>query len=291
MTKTKLVIYVLIAIIVVSLGVNAYQWSTSQTLTQQNDAATTKQQMLSQLIKTQTTVNTKLAELDLTLQTACQKLSLTGLTGSQADDVLREVCAENPLIVNAATADAKDLLVAIQPTNYSSIIGKDISDQEQNVHMHLSMAPTMSDVIPLVEGFPGVVMVAPIFDGNDRFMGSLSLVIQPSELIRTSIAASPEGTSQYSMWAIQLNGTLIYDPDPTQQGKNLFTDPIYTDYPEVHAFTQQAIDSQTGYGTYQYYIKNLDQASNQVVSKEGYWTTVGIYGSQWRLVVIHALNP
>ena len=32
----------------------------------------------------------------------------------------------------------------------------------------------MSNLIPLVEGFPGVVMVAPIFDSNEKLIGALS---------------------------------------------------------------------------------------------------------------------
>jgi hypothetical protein len=44
---------------------------------------------------------------------------------------------------------------------------------------------------------------------------------------------------------MQLNGTLLYDPDPAQQGKNLFTDPIYMEYPTVQAFTQQVSSTQT----------------------------------------------
>ena len=93
------------------------------------------------------------------------------------------------------------------------------------------------------------------------------------------------------MWAMQSNGTLIYDPDPAQEGKNLLTDPAYTECPEVQAFAQQVADQQSGYGTYQYYDKNLGDASKQVVAKEAYWVTVGIYSTEWRLVVWHTLNP
>jgi hypothetical protein len=53
----------------------------------------------------------------------------------------------------------------------------------------------------------------------------------------------------------------------------------------------QVAAQQSGYGTYQYYIRNLDQSQNQVVSKEAYWITVGTYGAEWRLVIWHALNP
>jgi hypothetical protein len=291
MAQPKKLILVLTAILAVSLIFNAYQLSTNLALTQQNNGEAAKQEMVSQLMHTQNNVNIELSRLDAALMSACQRLSSVGLDGAQARAVLSELAANNSLIVNAATCDAKDVLVAVEPASYSSIEGEDIKEQEQNIRMHQTMLPAMSNMIPLVEGFPGVVMVAPIFDGNDKLMGSLSIVIQPSLLINQSIVSPSEGIQQYSMWAMQSNGTLIYDPDPAQEGKNLLTDPIYADYPEVQVFTRQVADQQSGYGSYQYYDKNLGDSSKQLVSKEAYWITVGIYGTEWRLVVWRTLNP
>ena len=291
MAKSKPIIFVLFIIVVASLGFNVYQWNTNLTVTQQRDDFFTRQQMLNQLTHSQTNVNEQLANLDSSLQIACLKLSTTGLDGAQARTILSELFANNTLIVNAATSDTNDILVAVEPSNYSSIQGEDISRQLQNVQMHQTMRPAMSDMINLVEGFPGIVMVAPIFDSNDKFIGSLSIVIQPSLLIKWSIMTPPEDAEQYSMWAMQTNGTLIYDPDPQQQGRNLLTDPIYTNYTEVQTFTRQVAGAQSGFGTYQYYNTNLDNTSKQIVRKEAYWTTIGIYGIQWRLIIVHAIKP
>ncbi|MCL5877251.1 MAG: cache domain-containing protein [Candidatus Bathyarchaeota archaeon] len=280
MAKSKTIILVLVAVVVVSLGFNVYQYSSNQALSQQNTDSAPRQEMVSQLMHTQNNINTELANLDAALLSACQKLSTMGLNGAQARIILSDLADSNSLIVNAATADEKDVLVTVEPSSYSSIEGEDIAAQEQNVQMHKTMRSAMSNMIPLVEGFPGVVMVAPIFDANDKFMGSLSIVVLPSSLINQSILGT-----HYSMWAMQSNGTLIYDPDPAQQGKNLLTDAIYADYPEVQAFTREVAEQQSGYGTYQYYDKNIADASKQLVSKEAYWVTVGIYGTEWRLVV------
>jgi hypothetical protein len=286
MTRLRLTVFGLIAILVISLGFNIYQWSTNQAFMSGNQSAAAKQEMVSQLMHTQNNVNSKLAELEATMRTACQQLSSAGLTGPQADAILSEAAASDPIIMNSAATDTKDILVNVKPDTYG-VTGDDITLQEQQLMMRQSMQPVMSNVIMLVQGFPGVVMVAPIFDSQDQFMGALSLVIQPSALINQSIAST--GDKTYSMWAMQSNGTLIYDPDPAQQGKNLLTDPIYEDYPEVQAFARQVSEQQSGYGTYQYYVKNLDQTQNEVVSKEAYWMTVGIYGTEWRLVIWNAL--
>lgn len=288
MARLKILIFSLIAVLIISLGFNIYQYGTNQVTTQENQSAAAKQEMVSQLMHTQNNVNTKLAELEATMKIACQQFSSAGLTGSQADSILSETAASNPLIVSAATTDTRDILVNVKPANYSYIIGDDTSLQEQRIQMRQTMQPAMSNIIMLVQGFPGVVVVAPIFNSQEQFIGALSLVIQPSALINQSIAST--GATTYSMWAMQKNATLIYDPDQAQQGKNLLTDPIYADYPEVQEFTRQVAAQQSGYGTYQYYVKNLDQTQNQVVSKEAYWVTVGIYGTEWRLVVWNALS-
>jgi hypothetical protein len=147
----------------------------------------------------------------------------------------------------------------------------------------------MSDMIPLVEGFPGVVMVSPVFDTNGKMIGSLSIVIQPRALIQKYVMpAIADG--KYSMWSMQTNGTLIFDPDPAQQDKNLLTDPIYADYPEVQAFTHHVAEQPSGYGTYKYFDKNLDDDSGRVISKEAYWATIGIFNAEWRLVIVHFLE-
>lgn len=286
MARLKIAVIALIAVLVISLSFNFYQMSINQAA-QNSQSATTKQEMVSQLMHTQNNINTKLAELEATMKTTCRQLSSAGLTGPQADRILSEAAASDPLIMNTAATDTKDILVNVKPDPYG-VTGDDITMQEQQLMMRETMQPVMSNVIMLVQGYPGVVLVAPIFNSQDQFMGALSLVIKPSALINQSIAST--GAKTYSMWAMQKNGTLIYDPDPAQQGKNLLTDPIYADYPEVQDFARQVAAQQSGYGTYQYYVKNLDQNQNQVVSKEAYWITVGIYGTEWRLVIWNALS-
>ncbi|MCW4028945.1 MAG: PDC sensor domain-containing protein [Candidatus Bathyarchaeota archaeon] len=287
MAKTILVAAILFALLVGSVGFNIYQYSTNQTLTQQS----IKQEMATLLIHAQTNIDTQLAYLDQQLLAACQRLSTTGLSGPQADEILNDLYTNNSLlIVNAATSDAQNVLVAVQPAQYSSIISEDISAQEQNIQMHKTMRPAMSNLIPLVEGFPGVVLVAPIFDDDEQFIGALSIVIQPYQLI-SPIIDELVNASPYSMWGMQTNGTLIYDPDPAQQGKNLFTDPIYVNYTEVQNFVRQVAAAPSGYGTYQYYNTNLADNSKVLVNKEAYWITVGIYGTEWRMVIWRSINP
>jgi hypothetical protein len=286
MNKTKVTAIVLALAIVLSVAISVHFYSQNLNLNQQKNDVNTKLEMSSLLTQLQFQANAELEKLDSSLVAACQQLSATGLGSDQARTVLSQLAANNSLIVNAATADTNDILIAVEPSQYRSIEGANISDQEQNVQLHATMRPAMSDTIPLVEGFDGVVLVAPIFDINGTFTGSLSIVIDSYTLLNATITPAAKGTP-YTFWAMQTDGRIVYDADQPQVGKMLFTDPIYTDYPELLTLGHQISSETAGYGTYQYY-KNL--ASGQVVQKEAFWTTVGIYGAEWRLVVIHVLN-
>jgi len=281
MDKIKLLVAVLMAILVVSLAFNVFQWSTNSSLSSQSQ----KEVMATHLINDASSINAELLKLDSLVSMACQQLSATGLAGVEADNVLSDLYAQEPgIIVNAATADANDVLLAVQPSNFSSIIGQDIKSQEQNLEMHKTMRPALSNLIDLVEGFPGIVMVAPVFNTNEEFIGSLSIVFLPYELIHPIVKGSVQGI--YTIYALQSNGTLIYDAG-IEQGKNIFTDEEYQGYTELQTFIHQVVDTQSGYGTYSYFDDLAP--SRPLVSKEAYWTTIGIYNTDWRLVIAHNL--
>ncbi|MDD4325538.1 MAG: hypothetical protein PHC63_03810 [Candidatus Bathyarchaeota archaeon] len=281
MLKMKLLVLILSVILVVSLAFNVYQQSTISSLSSQNK----KEEMASLLLHDGASINSELQKLDSVVLDACQKLSSTGLTGAAAEQILNEIYTQNSdIIVNAATADKNDILLAVQPSNYSDIIGEDITDQEQNIEMHQTMRPTVSNLIQLVEGFPGIVMVAPVFNSNGLFIGSLSIVFLPHELIHPIVKDSVQGT--YTIYALQKNGTLIYDDSP-EQGKNVFTDDEYQGYTELQAFIHNVVNMQSGYGTYSYF-DDLSP-SRPLVNKEAFWTTIGIHNTEWRLVIAHTV--
>lgn len=282
MAKIKFLIMLVTVVMVVSLAFNAYQWNTNLSLANQSS----KEEMGLLLIHAEAAINAELLRLDGLLLDACQQLSTTGLTGPGAEKILNDLYTENSgIIVNAATADKNDVLLAVQPSKYSNITGQDIKSQEQNVEMHKTMRPSLSNLISLVEGFPGVVMVSPVFDANEQLIGSLSIVFQPYQLIHPIVKDSAKGI--YTIYALQRNSTLIYDATSEEQGKNIFTDQAYAGHTELQTFIHQVVDTQSGYGTYSYYDDLA--ASRPLVSKEAYWTTIGIYNTDWRLVIAHNL--
>jgi len=280
MAKTKLLIILVTVIMVASIGFNAYQWNQNLSLTKQSN------EMPLILIQSGAAINAELLKLDRLLSNACQQLSTTGLTGPEAENILNGLYTENSdIITNAATADKNGILLAVQSSEYGNITGQDVGNQEQNIEMHKTMRPALSNLIYLVEGFPGIVMVSPVFDTNKQFIGSLSIVFQPYQLIHPIVKDSTKGI--YTIYALQKNSTLIYDANLEEQGRNIFTDEEYAGHTELQTFIHQVVDTQSGYGTYSYYDDLA--TSRPLVKKEASWTTIGIHNTDWRLVIARNL--
>ncbi len=287
MSKTSRTLVCVLVVVLVFLSVsNVFLYNRTSDLSKENNELMVRSEMPLILAQLESQVDSELWRLDENLLASCQQLSSTGLVGTQASAILTSLVASDSFIVNAATIDKNDVIVAVEPAKYSSIEGADISDQEQSIRLQKTMRPVMSNMIRLVEGFDGVVMAAPIFTVDKVFIGFLSIVIEPSVLLEAVATQVLNGTS-YTAWAMQIDGRIIYDHDPVQQGKMLFSDPIYKDYPELLTLGRKISAERSGYGTYQYY-KTLE--SGQVVKKEAYWTTIGAYDTEWRLVIIHLMT-
>ena len=282
MSRIKLLFTFVIAIMIVSLVFNVYQWNTNLSLSKQSN----KEEMELIIINSEAAINAELLKLDKLLSNVCQQLSTTGLTGSEAEQILNNLYTENSnIIISSATSDKNDVILTIQPNQYSNIIGRDLKRQVQNIEMHKTMRTTLSNLTSLIEGPTGVAMVSPVFDTNKQLIGSLRITFQPYQLIHPIVKDSAKGI--YTIYALQKNSTLIYDANNEEQGKNIFTDQAYAGYTELLTFIHHVVDTQSGYGTYSYFDDLV--ASRPLVSKEAYWTTIGIYNTDWRLVIARNL--
>jgi ABC-type proline/glycine betaine transport system substrate-binding protein len=80
----------------------------------------------------------------------------------------------------------------------------------------------------MADGSDGAIMAASIFDLNKTLLGTVSITFDPAELLNNVIASLLKDTS-YAVTVSQLDSKIVYDTDPSQQGKVLF-DPISAKY-------------------------------------------------------------
>jgi hypothetical protein len=140
--------------------------------------------------------------------------------------------------------------------------------------------PALSELFLAVEGFPALDLEWPLLGEDETFLGSLSLLLDHVTLFESATAAVI-GATRYSLTIQQLDGTILYDADPSQVGRNVLTDPEFQSYPDLIRQVQDTIEAESGSGSYTF----TKPGSNELVSKSCQWTTIYRFGAQWRVVI------
>ncbi|HEY9753806.1 MAG TPA: hypothetical protein V6C97_01450 [Oculatellaceae cyanobacterium] len=287
MNRTRVLAIVLVVMVVVSLSVNVYLVSQNSTLSTENSAKTAKVDMVATLAEAQTDTDVELRRIGDSLIYASKQLSTSGITGAQADQILNALAANSSYIINSATENLDNTIVAAAPANWSYIIGRNVGEQAYlNPNPIGEITPVMTPLVAVQSDMMANIVAAPIFNSNRELIGYISVIFDPAKLLNDTITAALQGTS-YSTTVLQLDGLMIYDTDPLQQYKNMFTDPAYANYTQLLLLGHHVAEYSSGYGTYKF---TVDAASPIVVNKECYWTTVSAYGQEWRIALQHSLN-
>lgn len=237
--------------------------------------------MLQHLTNVTTAIQVSLDDLETTVSRAAALLGTTGLTGEDADAVLEIVAGSHPAVTNVITYDTSGTVLSAEPARAKTIIGQNRIDYETVVTTLATEEPGMSDTIPLAEGGDGAVIACPVFSADGTFTGVVSMAFSPYALIRPVMDAEM-GLAPSTYMVAQRNGVVLYDPDPGEVGRDTFTDPLFADFPEIIELARQYSGNRTGYATYSFF----SAGSGKVVSKETFWDTAGLHGTEWRVLVI-----
>lgn len=241
------------------------------------------------LLQIQADVQGSLSDLDSEVAGASQRLSSTGLEGTGARELLRRLLETDSNLVEAVTFSNEGKIIVAECRGCEGGEGANISGQEHIAHVLKTKIPTFSKQFLLVEGYNGTALAYPVFSSKGEFLGGISAIIKPDDLLNAVVApqlhfniSTRSNITDYSFWLMQLDGLIAYDRDASQIGKDLFEDPLYRPYPSLLALGKKMIAARSGHGFYSFQIT---EGNNKVVTKESYWTTVGLHGREWRLVV------
>ncbi|MFP3912245.1 MAG: PDC sensor domain-containing protein [Desulfobacteraceae bacterium] len=236
------------------------------------------------LQKTAEEIRRILHEMDESLKAAKAELSATGIQGKEARAVLQKLYKANPYAFDCATIDPDGIIVDVAPQEMSFILGADISHQEQIKRLLKTHEPVMSTAINTVEGFVAFDLEHPVLDPKGRFIGSVSVLTKPDffgSVIGPTVARFP-----VEMWMLQKDGRIIYDINPEEIGRNLFTDRLYADYPSLITVGRKMAGTAKGRGHYVFLHKNLQKE----VRKEVIWTTVALHKTEFRLALAYEMK-
>lgn len=227
-------------------------------------------------------VTAEFDRMDAALRQAANTLGTTGLTGDNAHSVLAKLCSGFDYAVDCATVDLQGKMVNIEPASFRRFEGKDISSQEQVARILKTGHPVLSNVFRAVEGFPAADAEYPVVTPDGRRIGSVSILFQPEKFLSKIIVPLVQGTP-VDIWVMEKGGLILYDVDAPQIGLNLFTSRLYQPYSGLIRLGRRIAAEPEGNGAYKF----RNSFSKKIVTKNAFWQSVSLYGTQWRLVAIH----
>ncbi len=237
------------------------------------------------LLRVQNEIAGVFTRMDAYATVSAKKLSQIGLTGPRARKVLSNLCEAIHYALYCSAVDLKGIRVTVEPEEYKNYEGTDISDQKHIIEMHKSWKPILSQALKAAGGLNNVVDIEyPVYGKDGKPIGSVSLIFRPNIMLEEIITKATRDLP-VDIWVMQLDGLIIYDADEEEIGNNCFTDPLYQSFPELVELGKRIARERAGSGMYEFLGTGLEEA----VKKEAIWTTVGLYGTQWRLILTHEL--
>jgi hypothetical protein len=234
-------------------------------------------------------IQSKLANLNNAVSDAAKKIAKSGLQSDQTRGILNGLCKKYPYLLDCSVADPQGKMITIAPEEYRRYEGTDTATTETSKKFFAGFSenkkPMLSNIFRAVEGIDAVVLVWPVIKEKGDLLGYVSALCKPEALLEGTIGPAAE-IRAIEVNVRQIDGMVIYCSNGKEIGKNLLTDPRYKDYPELLAMGEKMVTQKTGSAEYTY----ISDATGQPVKKTAFWMSVGLHGTEWRLVSIAELG-
>ncbi len=123
----------------------------------------------------------------------------------------------------------------------------------------------------LAEGFWGVALGYPVADANNTAVGGVSAALLP-ELLLKGPADTARGSRPLGLFGVQTDGTILYADDPALVGRQMSQPGT-----GLAGLAAQIMETPAGAATH--------HPANAAADRTVAWQTIGLHGTEWRLVV------
>ena len=212
--------------------------------------------------------------------------SLNGYTDdpSKIYPVLQDLYAKNPLADSVVLVNTEGIIVDAVP-DYSSIIG-----QPDGLHLNASSFPPysshMSGYRTFTGGGDGVSYSYPVYTEDSVYAGYLSLNLDTKRLF-SQFSADLSKSTPYDVWVCTSDGTVLYDADTFEIGKNLLTDPLYMTPSLRAAFEEMLSHPDAGHTQYMFY--DVGWTKDALVNVV--WKSTDFWNDEHWIVVVSTAVP
>ena len=231
-------------------------------------------------------VQASLDQMDRDTATAAVKLGSLGMTDNKTRTVLKELALVSPAVIDATAVSKDGIMLTVEPVEYHHVEGSDIRSQEHVARLISTQKPVMSRVFETVEMVNATDIEYPVFTPSGAFNGSASLLFRPVVLLTIAVEEALAGRTA-EVFVVDTDGVVLYDRDPAEIGTNTFSSPEFRDYPELQQVARRMMSEPNGSGEYTFRA----QGGTAPVKKTVSWTSVGLHGTEWRVVAVEWVNP
>ncbi|ABN06874.1 Cache, type 2 domain protein [Methanocorpusculum labreanum Z] len=230
------------------------------------------------------TVDEQMQEITALVWETARELDGVPMDDPAVDLALLKLKSEIPLSFDSGRLDKDNVLRAVTNEQYIEWSVGTYIGENQYTEEELKAAGENCTISPFTlfdNGEQGVMVIAPVYDANGNFDGTLQVALDvgylfsgPAEELRTKYG--------YTVWAVQDDGIVIYDEDTQEIGVNL-TKPTSAYTPSLNSAIADILANESGQTSYIFYT--LDW--HDINQTNAVWSTLDPgYGQNWRVVLI-----
>lgn len=219
--------------------------------------------------------------MDGSVKKAASDLTKTKLSDQEKmHSVLKDLCRIHPYAVDCSAVDLQGTMIAVEPGEYRGVEGKNIDRQKQIKRLHRTGEPVMSEMLRVVEGFFAVDLEWPVRSKKGDLIGSVSMIVKPEPFLEKIIR--PALTREnYNVWVMQKDGQILYSRYKEAIGSYPTTDDSYIGNRSLLGALRETLENKSGIKRYR--KRGIGRAASDV--KALTWTTVGLHGTEWRVIL------
>ncbi|WP_211531230.1 cache domain-containing protein [Methanocalculus chunghsingensis] len=220
-------------------------------------------------------IRNRLAAFDQDVADTARHIEVVGMDDPSTEEVLAYAAGSQASVIDVVVYDADGIITAVQPPEFASSIGIDISAQSHIQRVLQAGEPTLSPLFLSVEGPDAVSIAYPLRSPDNEIIGGISAIFAPDIFI-SEVLEGAEVIEPYSVMVIQTDSVILYSPDDAEIGEKLFSEDgvgISADHTE---FLNRIGNEARGAA-----IINSSAIWHHIV-----WETVSLHGTDWRVMVI-----
>ncbi len=231
-------------------------------------------------------VTSALAALDRDLAATAGTLARQDLAGPAARHALEQFLVAHPETGPISTLGPDGATLLVQPDDRQPGSGAGRREPPDFATVQRTGQPVMSGFVGEGPGQAAVVLAYPVPAADGQLPGAVSLLFSTPALLGPPLQRLLKGLP-VEVWVMQPDGRILYDADRPEVGRLLLTDPAYQSFPALLDLGRRIGAEPEGCGSYEYPAAG----TGTPVHKDAWWVTVGLHGTDWRVLSVHPSAP